>query len=120
MTTLIRSWTHDDRTFELAQTGPTLVLTLEGVPVLAVDKTAMELLGRHIGALCSNRPLNAGRRWSEDDDAALAAEFAQTPDVPALARAFERSTASIRGRLVHLGIHEDDGTWRRFSPRAAS
>jgi hypothetical protein len=117
-TTHTRSWTHDDRIFALIRTGASLTLTVDDAPVLVATKEAVELLGRHIAAVCAGRPLNAGRRWTDAEDARLEAAWAEHPDVKALAAVFERSRSAIEGRLVHLGLREDDGRWRAFQSRA--
>ena len=49
------------------------------------------------------RPRNAGRAWSGDDDAKLAAMFDRGVSMARLAEALERTRGSITARLVKLG-----------------
>lgn len=50
-----------------------------------------------------NLPENAGKAWSAADDEALARQFDDAVEVPALAQEFKRTEEAIRARLVRLG-----------------
>jgi len=55
------------------------------------------------------QPSRAGQPWSDDEDARLGAAFDAGDGVAKLARAFQRSAAAVRLRLVKLGrLSADD------------
>lgn len=56
-----------------------------------------------VGDAPAARPRNAGRAWSEADDAKLAALFDAGGNVSRLAGELERTRGSITARLVKLG-----------------
>lgn len=55
------------------------------------------------GTAAAPRPRNAGRPWSDDDDARLLAGFDAGSGVPELAARLERTRGSIVARLVKHG-----------------
>jgi hypothetical protein len=66
-------------------------------------------LNRALGALvqlqqrAQNRPANAGRYWSREEDAQVCAEVRKGIDFHEIAKAHNRSVGSIVARLVKLG-----------------
>ena len=65
-------------------------------------------------------PSNAGKPWSEAEDAALAAAFDAGQTVAAIAERHGRTRAAIQARLVRLGKIEAPAELPRFSRLAAS
>lgn len=69
----------------------------------------VKALNRALGALVQlekwerDRPLNAGRYWSHDEDAKVCEELRQGIDFHQIAKAHSRSVGSIVARLVKLG-----------------
>ena len=57
-------------------------------------------------APAGTRPRNAGRPWSDEDDARLSALFDRGTPLARLAEQLERTRGSITARLVKLGKHE--------------
>jgi hypothetical protein len=66
---------------------------------------ASQALGEaaHRARLGVNRPGNAGKPWSKEEDQQLLQAFDGGEDMPALANRHQRSAGSIRLRLLHLG-----------------
>lgn len=114
-----RTWTHADHRYTLRQHDSMFVLSLDDREVLRGDRDGLRLLARHLETMAGGRPFNSGRPWTEPDDTLLAELHALGADVVDLAGRFERSSSAIRARLTHLGLIEDDGTWRRFASSSA-
>lgn len=66
------------------------------------------------GARRADHPAARGRKWTEAEDAELAARFDQGEDPVALAERFERSAGAIRARLVRLGLLDAEAAGLRY------
>lgn len=95
----LRAWT--------AGTDPASGATLPLVHALRhseVHATLTAALGLlEAAAEAPARPRNAGRPWSDEEDAKLATLFGQGMGVTRLAETLERTRGSITARLVKLG-----------------
>ena len=95
----LRAWTGGT---DPASGGPLpLVHVLRHTDVHATLVAALALLDA--APVMASRPRNAGREWSADDDARLAALFDAGKNVSQIAGELERTRGSITARLVKLG-----------------
>ncbi|MEZ4317908.1 MAG: hypothetical protein R3F61_10400 [Myxococcota bacterium] len=115
-----RTWSVIPREFVLSTEEPEgFTLTVNGTEVLRGSAEELAALAKHARALTRRTPRNAGQRWSHESDTALRVAFEAGVGVSELAKQLERSGAAVRARLVHLGLLEDDGSWRRFTRPSA-
>ncbi|GAA0595095.1 hypothetical protein GCM10010174_07770 [Kutzneria viridogrisea] len=82
---------------DLMTAGRLLEQTLRGLSVMQGNGKAL--------AKSRSAPANAGRPWTEEQDAELARLWTEgAAAIPELALQFARSRWSIRARLIHLGL----------------
>lgn len=89
-------------------TDPETSQAVEAGSVL-LKPQVVKALNRALSALVQqeerarNKPANAGRYWSRDEDAKICEEVRQGIDFHQIAKAHDRSVGSIVARLVKLG-----------------
>jgi hypothetical protein len=65
------------------------------------------------------RPKNAGRTWSHEEDAQVCEELRQGVDFNQIAKTHNRSLAAILARLVRLGKITPEKSGQLFPPKVA-
>lgn len=106
------SWHTEAGTFRLS-VDPTGRPTLSG----PANPPAASLPAPPRPSAASRRPdgpAARGRKWTEAEDAELAARFDQGEDPVALAERFERTAGAIRARLVRLGLLDAEAAGLRY------
>ncbi len=119
----LRSWSADGRswTLEPHPDSAEFEVVVDDRVELRCSRSALDLLARQALAEVRGRPVNSGKRWSEEADDALRVAFAADGvAVAELARRFGRSRSSIKARLARLGLIEDDGSYRRYVNRPST
>ena len=119
MSTQSHSWSADGRrwSIESNEDSTDVEIVIDDRVQLSCSRPALELFARRALAVLGVRPLNAGKRWSEDADDDLRRAF-ESDDSPAeLAEQFGRTVLAIQARLAHLGLIEDNGSYRRYVVR---
>jgi hypothetical protein len=113
------SWSADGRNWvlEASAEAPDVEIVVDDRVHLTCSRTALQMLARQALAALGVRPLNAGRRWSTEADDALRQAYASGPSPEDLADQFGRTVPAIKARLAHLGLIEDDGSYRRYIAR---
>jgi DNA-binding NarL/FixJ family response regulator len=86
---------------------------------------AVKALNRALAALVAqdererNRPKNAGKAWSHEEDEQVCEELRQGTDFNQIAATHNRSLAAILARLVKLGKISPKKSGQLFPPKVA-
>jgi hypothetical protein len=122
------SWTRDGAAWRVVRGvrdgAQVVVVTRDGAEVVTLERGALWDLIDGVGLLFDGAvrhpddvadgppaprdgPAQIGARWTQEQDAALAAAWRGGATIAALADRFERTTGGIVSRLVHVGVCED-------------
>lgn len=106
----VRALYHAIRVLE---NHPAPIRPVADKPAVEPSATARETKAKSSNATAKSSPQNAGRAWSEEEEARLATSFDGGKSVLDLATEHQRSRIAIEARLVKLGkLPAPSGTLR--------